>query len=290
MIDTHCHLTDENLHRQLPDVLARAAAAGVKEMITIATDVADSRACVELCREQANVRCTVGIHPNYAAGITPGDVAKLDTFLSSIASGVVAMGEMGLDYFHKHTPRDQQHAVFRAQLGMAVERDMPVVIHCREAVDDCLEVMRDFPSVRAVFHCFTGTMAEARKIVAAGYLIGFTGAVTFKKADGLREAAKGVPDDRILVETDAPYLTPEPMRKQKINEPAMVVHVAEALARVRGTTAAEIDRLTTANAKRFFRWECIALLPLPGTPGRGRGRGVGGAVRRTASIGRAHRI
>jgi TatD DNase family protein len=132
---------------------------------------------------------------------------------------------------------------------------MPVVIHCREAVDDCLAVMADFPTVRAVFHCFTGTAHESQKIIAAGHLIGFTGAVTFKKADALREAAKALPDDRIVVETDAPYLTPEPMRKQKINEPAMVVHVAETLAAVRGLTVEQIDRLTTANAKRFFRWE-----------------------------------
>jgi len=255
LIDTHCHLTDENLLRQLPDVLARAAEAGVREMVTVATDVDDSRACVELCRGHANVRCTVGIHPNYAYTATAADVAKLEIFLTSIGNGVVAMGEMGLDYFHNHTPRPHQHAVFRAQLGMAVEREMPVVIHCREAVDDCLAVMSDFPGVRAVFHCFTGTADEAKRIVAAGHLIGFTGAVTFKKADALREAAKGVPDDRILVETDAPYLTPEPMRKQKINEPALVVHVAQTLAAVRGTTVAEIDRLTTANAKRFFRWD-----------------------------------
>ncbi len=255
MIDTHCHLTDENLFRQLDDVLARAAAAGVKEMITIATDVADSRACVELCRGRPQVRCTVGIHPNHARDATAGDVAKLEIFLTSIGNGVVAMGEMGLDYFHNHTPRAHQHAVFRAQLGMAVERDMPVVIHCREAVDDCLGVMSDFPSVRAVFHCFTGTTDEAKKIIAANHLIGFTGAVTFKKADALREVAKWMPDDRFVVETDAPYLTPEPMRKQKTNDPALVVHVAETLANVRDTTVTEIDRLTTANAKRFFRWE-----------------------------------
>lgn len=255
MIDTHCHLTDDNLFPQLDDVLARAAEAGVKEMVTVATNVADSQACVELCRDLANVQCTVGIHPNYAKAATAADVAKLEVFLTTIGNGVVAMGEMGLDYFHNHTPRPHQHAVFRAQLGMAVEREMPVVIHCREAVNDCLAVMRDFPSVRAVFHCFTGTADEAQRIVAAGYLVGFTGAVTFKNATALREAAKGVPDDRILVETDAPYLTPEPMRKQKVNEPAMVVHVARLLADVRGTTVAEIDRLTTANAKRFFRWD-----------------------------------
>jgi TatD DNase family protein len=254
MIDTHCHLTDENLLQQLPDVLARAAAAGVREMITIATDVADSGAAVELCRDHPQVRCTVGIHPNYAHAATAADVAKLDVFLSPIGNGVVAMGEMGLDYFHNHTPRDHQHAVFRAQLGIAAERAMPVVIHCREAVEDCLAVMADFPTVRAVFHCFTGTADEAQKIIAAGYLIGFTGAVTFKKNDALRAVAKSLPADRIVVETDAPYLTPEPMRKQKINEPALVVHVAEAVARARGVTLEEVDRLTTTNAKRFFRW------------------------------------
>ena len=255
MIDTHCHLTDEKLLLQLPDVFARAAGARVNEMVTIATDVDDSRACVELCRNHANVRCTVGIHPNYAKSVTAADVASLEIFLTSIGKGVVAMGEMGLDYFHNHTPRPHQHAVFRAQLGLAVEREMPVVIHCREAVNDCLAVMTDFPSVRAVFHCFTGTGDEAKRIVEAGHLIGFTGAVTFKNAGALREAAKAVPDERLLVETDAPYLTPEPMRKQKVNEPALVVHVAQMLADVRGTTVVEIDRLTTANAKRFFRWE-----------------------------------
>jgi TatD DNase family protein len=255
MIDTHCHLTDENLLRQLPDVLERAASAGVREMITIATDIADSRAAVELCRDHPQVRCTVGIHPNYAHAATAADVAKLDIFLSSIGNGVVAMGEMGLDYFHNHTPRDHQHAVFRAQLGMAVERDMPVVIHCREAVDDCLAVMADFSAARAVFHCFTGSADEAQKIIAAGHLIGFTGAVTFRKNDALREVARSLPADRIVVETDSPYLTPEPMRKQKVNEPALVIHVAEVVAAVRGVTVEEIDRLTTANAKRFFRWE-----------------------------------
>ena len=123
-----------------------------------------------------------------------------------------------------------------------------------KATDDCLALMRRFPSVRAVFHCFTGTPAEARKILDQGYLLGFTGAVTFKKADVLREAVRLTPLDRMVVETDAPYLSPEPMRKQNVNEPALVVHVAEVVAREKGVGVVEIDRVTTENAGRFFGW------------------------------------
>jgi TatD DNase family protein len=130
----------------------------------------------------------------------------------------------------------------------------PVVIHNREATDDTLAAMRQFPGVRAVFHCFTGSPDEARKILDAGYLLGFTGAITFKKNDALREAVALTPTDRMLVETDAPYLTPEPKRSQKTNEPALVVHVAETVARVKGIGVAEVDRHTTSNVEAFFGW------------------------------------
>jgi TatD DNase family protein len=252
MIDTHCHLTDPRLHSQLADVLARADAAGVTRMITIGTSLADDEAAVGVCRGRPNLRCAVGVHPNHSHEADLNDLPRLREIQSD--PSVVALGEMGLDYHHHFAPKARQHEVFEFQLQLATELARPVVIHCREATDDCLAVMRGFPAIRAVFHCFTGSPPDARKILDHGYLLGFTGAATFKKADALREAVRLTPLDRMVVETDAPYLTPEPMRKQKTNEPALVVHVAEVVAREKGVTVAEIERITTENAERFFGW------------------------------------
>lgn len=250
MIDSHCHLTDPRLGSQLDDVLARAAAAGISRMITIGTSIADDEAAIALCRRLPNVRCAVGIHPNYTHEADLNDLPRLRELQSDPA--VVALGEMGLDYFHKYAPRERQLQFFESQLALARELNRPVVIHNREATDDTLAVMRNFPGVRAVFHCFTGTPDEARKILDAGFLLGFTGAITFKKNDALREGVALTPMDRMLVETDAPYLTPEPKRSQKTNEPALVVHVAETVARVKGVSVEVIDRATTANVDTFL--------------------------------------
>ena len=251
MIDTHCHLTDPRLGGQLAAVLGRAAAAGVTRMVTIGTSIEDSRAAVNLThRLYPTVLCTVGIHPNYAEHATPEDALLL--FKLRDDPGVVAIGEIGLDYFHDRVDRAHQAAVFTAQLQVAQEGDRPVVIHSREAIDDTLAILADFPGVRAVFHCFTGTAAEAGRIVAAGYLIGFTGPITYKKNDDLRDAARRVPADRLLIETDAPYLSPEPVRKVKTCEPAFVAHTAARLAEVRGISLDELDATTTANAQRFY--------------------------------------
>jgi TatD DNase family protein len=170
-------------------------------------------------------------------------------------AGVVAMGEMGLDYFHKFADRGHQARMFEAQLAIAVESGRPVVIHSREAIDDTLAVMRNYPVSRAVFHCFTGTAGEAERILAAGHWISFTGPVTYKKNDALREVVKLVPMDRLMVETDAPYLSPEPVRSQKVCEPALVMYTARRVAELRGVTVEELDRVTTGNARRFFGWE-----------------------------------
>ena len=253
MIDSHCQLTDPRLAEQLDSVLERAAAAGVRRMITIATDIDDGLQAVELCRALTNVRCAVGVHPNYCGHVPPEDLAQLRQLQSD--PSVVALGETGLDYHWDYAPRDRQRHAFEFQLQLASELNRPVVIHCREATDDCLAIMRHHPKVRAVFHCFTGNQEEARKILDAGYLLGFTGAVTFKKNDELRAACKLVPLDRILVETDAPYLTPEPLRKQKTNEPALVVHVAAAVADVHGLSVEALDEITTVNASRFYGWK-----------------------------------
>jgi TatD DNase family protein len=254
MIDTHCHLTDPRLLEQLQAVVERAQAAGVSRMITIGTNADDDAAAVALCKGREFLRCAVGIHPNYTHEAQFEDLDRVREIQND--PSVVALGEMGLDYFHSFSDRTRQREFFNRQMAMALalEVNKPVVIHCREAVDDTLALMHDFPQVRAVFHCFTGTLDEARKIIDAGYLLGFTGPITYKKNDALRQVVNFVPQDRMLVETDAPYLTPEPMRKQKTNEPALVMHVAETVGRVRGLSVDEVDRITTENAARFFGW------------------------------------
>lgn len=167
---------------------------------------------------------------------------------------VVALGEMGLDYHYNFADHTRQRRFFEAQLTMAAELNRPVVIHCREAVDDTLAIMRNYPAVPAVFHCFTGTAPEADRILEAGYLLGFTGVVTSKNASELRDIARRAPANRILVETDAPYLSPEPVRKQKTNEPSFVPHTAAVIAEARGISLDEVDALTTANTRIFYRW------------------------------------
>ena len=252
MIDTHCHLTDPRLFEPLDAVLKRAAAAGVDRVVTIGTDIEDAMAAIELCQRKPNVRCAVGIHPNYSADARVQDVAKLRELQKHPA--VVALGEMGLDYHYDRAEPAHQRRIFEAQMQLAVEVDRPVVIHCREAVDDTLAVMKPFEKVPAVFHCFTGTRDEARKILDAGYLIGFTGVITFKKNDELREIVRMTPINRLLVETDAPYLTPEPVRNVKTNEPAFVAHTARVAAEVKGLAYEEFDHIATANALSFYRW------------------------------------
>jgi len=252
MIDTHCHLTDARLLSQVNDVLARANAVGVTKVVTVSTDLADARFCLDVCLGRDNVRCTVGIHPNNVADSHEADVPLFREMLTNPA--VVAIGEIGLDY-HYDTDRARQRAFFELQLALAQEAQLPVVIHCRQAVDDTLAVMKNFRLHRAVFHCFTGTEAEAKRIVNEGYWIGYTGVITYKNADEQRRAVVATPLDRLLVETDAPYLSPEPYRKQRVNEPALVIHTARQAAQLKGVPYDEFDAITTENALRFYGWE-----------------------------------
>lgn len=222
-------------------------------MVTIGTDIDDDRASIALCLGRPQLRCVVGIHPNY---VQAGDQARMDELreLAGEAS-VVALGELGLDYFHKHAPPELQAELFRLQMQLARELNLPVVLHCREAIADALKILEDFGDIQGVFHCFTGTLEEGRQILDRGYLIGLDGPVTYKKNQPLRDLAREMPLDRLLIETDSPYLTPEPMRKQKINEPAMVRHVAQCIADVRGISLGEVESATDANASRFYRWK-----------------------------------
>lgn len=250
VIDTHAHLTDPRLLNQLEDVVDRARRASVDRIITIATSLADAHEAVSLCEGRSNLFCAIGIHPNHGNESLLEDVDALRPLAAN--ASVVALGEMGLDYHWNTVAHDRQRAFFEKQLGLARELGMPVIIHSREAIADSLEVMRSFPGVAAVFHSFTGTPDEAKKIVDAGYFVGFTGPVTYKKNDDLRKAARSIPIDRIFVETDSPYLSPEPVRAQRINEPAHVIHIARKIADLFGMMIEDFDAQTTRNAEKFF--------------------------------------
>jgi TatD DNase family protein len=253
MIDSHCHLTYEPLAKQLPDVLARAASAGVSHMITIGTDLADAQRAIELCRAHDNIRCSIGIHPHNSDKAQDDDVQWLRSLQQS--PSVLALGEMGLDYHYNFSPRPRQAQIFTAQLQLAKELNRPIVIHNREATDDCLSILKNFPTIRALFHCFTGSPDEARKILDQGHLLGFTGIVTYKKSEELREVVKFTPAGRFVVETDSPYLSPDPVRKQKVNEPSFVMHTARLIAELRNISLEDLDRITTENVSRHFAWK-----------------------------------
>lgn len=251
LIDSHCHLTYEPLSGMRGDVLARAAEAGVTHMISIGTDVADTRAAIELATGQANVFASSGVHPHQAGKTEAGWQDELRMLAGD--PRVVAVGETGLDYHYDFSPRDQQRVVFEEQLSLAASIGKPVVIHCREAHADVMAVLAGHSDLsRVVFHCFTGSMAEAREIIDRGYWISLTGVVTFKNSRELQEVARYLPPDRIMMETDSPYLSPEPVRSRRPNEPALVVHVARRVAELRGVSFEEFAALTRANTIRFF--------------------------------------
>ncbi|MGN6628069.1 MAG: TatD family hydrolase [Tepidisphaeraceae bacterium] len=251
MIDSHCHLTDPKLHGQLDEVFSRAAAAGVKGFATIGTDLADAEAAIAVCEKYPDrVRCAIGIHPNHCQGVQLSDVDRLADLAKS--PHVIAIGETGLDYHHQFAGKSRQREFFEKQLDLAVRLGKPAVLHCREAVDDALIVLAEFPAVRCVFHCFTGTLIEAERVLEAGAWIGFTGAITFKKNEALRHVVRETPLDRILVETDAPYLSPEPVRSHSPCEPAFVAHTLGVLASVKGISPEAADRITADNTQRFY--------------------------------------
>jgi len=252
LIDTHCHLAHDRLHSQVETVLDRARSAGVMACICAAGCPRESQAATALAKKHRDVYCTAGVHPHDAAGAGEDYLQCIESLAAEARN--VAIGEIGLDYHYDFSPRNTQRRVFAEQLALARKLGKPVVIHTRDAFDDTLAVLAeaDIDPSRAVFHSFTEAQPQVRKALQLGAMISFSGIITFKNASYLSQAARGVPDDRILIETDAPYLCPEPVRKMKTNEPANVVHVATCLAAVRNTSPERLAELTTANAVRFF--------------------------------------
>jgi TatD DNase family protein len=251
LIDTHCHLTYDGLRERIDTVVSNAAAAGIREFVTIATDLPDAERAFELARRHPSIHVVSGIHPHQAAQAPEGWERQLEAIAAR--PDVHAVGETGLDYHYDFSDRASQARVFRGQLELADRLRKPVVIHCREAHADTLAMLKEHPSIpNVVFHCFTGTRAEADDILSRGYWISLTGVVTFKKSDELREVARMIPADRLMVETDSPYLSPVPVRSARPNEPAHMKHTAACVAGQRGLSLEALAALTTGNARRFF--------------------------------------
>ena len=252
LFDTHAHLDEDAFRQDIDEVIARAVASGVTTMLAVATTVESSRATIALAARVPNVFASVGIHPNYAAQAKPGDWEAVEELAAS--PKVIAIGETGLDRYWDHTPFDVQIDYFRRQIELAKRRDVPFIVHCREAEPDVVTVLREAAGsgqLKGIMHSFCGGRATLDVALELGLHISFAGMLTFKRNLELRELAKSVPLDRLLVETDSPYLAPQPQRGKR-NEPTFVRYTAECLAEIHGRTLDEMSAITTTNAKRLF--------------------------------------
>jgi TatD DNase family protein len=255
LIDSHAHLEFPEFDADRPEMLERARAAGVQMILAIGSATGPDRldVAIPFAEQHDWIYATVGIHPHEAKLATEEHYSRLEKLAKH--PRVIAWGEMGLDYYHDHSPREVQQEVFRRQLSNAKAAKLPAVIHCRDAWPDCLAILEEEwrpAGLGGIFHCFTGTAEEARRGMEMGFLISFAGNATYKKMGALRDVARELPADRILIETDSPFLPPEG-RRGKRNEPAYVAEVARVLADVRNLDAEEFAAATSANFRRFFR-------------------------------------
>jgi TatD DNase family protein len=254
LIDSHCHLDQDAFDADRAAVIARARAAGVRRLITRGAGgpLASNHAAVALAESDPDVFAAVAVHPHDASDVTDDTWDELRRLWAH--PQVVAVGETGLDYYYEHSPAEVQQRHLRRFVREAARANLPLVIHCRDAFPDLLRIFAEenAAAVGGVIHCFSGSPEEAEACLALGFALSFSGIVTFKTADRLREVVRRTPRDRILIETDAPFLAPIPHRGKR-NEPALVRSVAEEIARVLGLELAEVARLTTANTERAFR-------------------------------------
>ncbi len=256
LVDTHAHLTDARFDDDRDSVLANARATGVETVIGIADTLPDSEAAIALAREHTDLLATAGVHPHHADQWNEAAARRLRDLATR--PGVVAIGETGLDYHYDTAPRETQIEAFRAQVRLAKDVALPVVVHCREAAADVLRVLGEEQdgSLRGVVHCFAEDLAAAQRLIEGGLHLGIGGLVTFKNAERLRGVLREIGLARIVLETDAPYLAPVP-RRGKRNEPALLRHIAAKIAEVVGVTEDEVACATTDNARALFN------LPLP---------------------------
>jgi TatD DNase family protein len=248
LIDSHAHLDFRHFDDDREKVIRRAQKAGLATIVNIGTSLASSQASVELAEQYAFIYATVGVHPHEAKAVTPPLLDRLRSLAQH--QKVVAVGEIGLDYYRDLSPRPVQRRVFAEQLALAAELGLPVVIHSREAHDDVLAALRGWEGT-GVLHSYSAGPGLLEEVLALGFSVGISGPVTFPKADALRVVAATVPMERLLVETDCPYLTPKPYRGRR-NEPAYVQYVVEAIAGARGMPSVDIAQATANNACRLF--------------------------------------
>lgn len=251
IFDTHAHLDDRAFDDDRQDLIAALPAQGVGLVMNPGCSLASSRNADALSREYAHVYAAVGSHPD-AADEVDDEVLEEYRKLCKLNPKIKAIGEIGLDYHYEDIPRDIQLKAFRAQMALAQELDLPVIVHEREAHADGMAVVDEFPRVKGVFHCYSGSLEMAQELVKRGWYIGFTGVLTFKNARKAVEVAANIPLERLVLETDCPYMAPEPFRGKR-NDPSKLYRMAEKLAQIRGMSVEDIRRITTENGKRLYR-------------------------------------
>jgi len=263
LIDTHCHLTFDDLAKDIDGVIERSRQAGVTAWLTVGTDPQHNRKAIELTNKFENMYAAVGIHPHDTKDIDAETITELKKLAQS--EKVVAIGETGLDFHYDFSPHQDQKRAFAQHLQIAAQLNLPVIVHCRESFDVTMEILEQFGTdvKKVVFHCFGGSAEQAKIVLDKGFHISFTGVVTFKNAEKTRAVAKIVPLDRLILETDCPYMSPEPMRKQKINEPALMIHTARRLAELKEMDFTDFAKAVTATTNAFFNLPSYPLNPTP---------------------------
>ena len=251
LFDTHAHMDDRAFDTDREELLSNLPHCGIKLLMNPGCSLESSRNAVKLAKEYDYIYAAVGSHPDAADEVNE-EVLEEYRKLCKLSDKVKAIGEIGLDYHYEDIPRDLQKKAFRAQMALAEELDLPVIVHEREAHEDGMAIVKEFPQVKGVFHCYSGSAEMARQLVELGWYIGFTGVLTFKNARKAVEVAASIPLERIVLETDCPYMAPEPFRGKR-NDPGKLYRMAEKLAEIRDFSVEEIHRITVENGKNLYR-------------------------------------
>ncbi len=253
MIDVHAHMNDPKFDGDRQEILDAIKTAGVQRLINSGCCLSSCRDTLQMAEENDYIYAAIGIHPQEADELEEGGQAAFDQLKEMLKHPkVVAVGEIGLDYYYENSPREVQKKWFHAQLNLAEELDLPVVIHTRDAMKDTLDILKEHPNNRGILHCYSGSVESLREILKLGWSISLGGVVTFKNARVAKEVATEVPLDRLMLETDSPYLAPEPNRGKR-NSALNLPYVAAEIARLKGITAQEIERITDENALKMFK-------------------------------------